>query len=261
MIKELLKKYGLKGINIGIVKEGDILVIEGGIARQIIRKRGSVIKGIYCTIIDEANVPYTTYYDVAETHENTDEERLKMEYISKALKEYFGETEGLLYENKHQEQDRMENKSKSSNESYVRARIIKILDAVEEENKTEIKATAEVKGKICEAIIKGKEAVEKTLLSLEEIYLKISKEKIRKENNKIVIETDEVRFSKNQETYKAEINRDGDNLKAIVNGVNGSEFKVVAIKNILENIKNKKDVMITGRIKDNILLVDELAEQ
>ncbi len=62
----------MKGVTSGIVKEGDLLVIEGGIAKHIInpKKRSDKIAGAYATAYNDNMLPVTVYVDVKDIPED-----------------------------------------------------------------------------------------------------------------------------------------------------------------------------------------------
>ncbi len=61
----------MKGITSGVVKEGDILVVEGGVARHIInpKKRGEKVAGAYATAYNENLLPSTVFVDAKDIAE------------------------------------------------------------------------------------------------------------------------------------------------------------------------------------------------
>lgn len=61
----------MKGVTSGVVKEGDILIIEGGVAKHIInpKKRGQKVTGAYATVFNENFMPSTVFVDIKDISE------------------------------------------------------------------------------------------------------------------------------------------------------------------------------------------------
>lgn len=62
----------MKSVTSGIIKEGDILIIEGGVAKHIInpKKRGEKVTGAYATVINDDLLPSTVFVDAKDVCED-----------------------------------------------------------------------------------------------------------------------------------------------------------------------------------------------
>lgn len=80
----------MKGVTSGIVKEGDILIIEGGVAKHIInpKKRGEKVTGAYATVFNENLLPSTVFVDVKDISEEdiASIEDIARQRVTKSLK-------------------------------------------------------------------------------------------------------------------------------------------------------------------------------
>lgn len=211
----------LKSITSNLVKEGDILVIEGGIAKHIInpQKRGEKIVGAYATVYNNDLIPHTVYVDINETDENNIESMARVRAVETSKKIIKLPNSNI----KNNKKDNSPNEDKKEDKKLVEVTVLAVSEPKKENDELVITAQVQgIKGKFS-AVARGKHVERLVALEGETAFLVMSKQYDDKYKG---YKVEEVHFSQARAVVKTEIiSRDGE---CFAKGQDGHEAKIVA---------------------------------
>lgn len=206
----------LKSITSNLVKEGDILVIEGGIAKHIIipKKRGEKTVGAYATVYNNDLIPHTVYVDINETDENNIESMARARAVETSKKI-------IKLPNSNIKNNKKDNPNEDK--KLVEVTVLAVSEPKKENDELVITAQVQgIKGKFS-AVAKGKHAERLVALEGETAFLVMTKQYDEKYKG---YKVEEVHFSQARAVVKTEIiSRDGEYF---AKGQDGHEAKIVA---------------------------------
>lgn len=218
----------LKSITSNVVKEGDILVIEGGIAKHIInpKKRSEKITGAYATVYNSDLIPHTVYVDVNEADESNIENAARAKAVETSQK-IIKLPNSNVRNNNAKKKDNGEGSARESNQEsskkMVEVTVLSLSEPKKDDDVLVIVAQVQgIKGKFS-AVARGRHAERLVALEGETAFLVMSKQYDEKYKG---YKVEEVHFSQARAVVETEIySHDGEYF---AKGQDGQEAKIVA---------------------------------
>lgn len=252
----------MKGVTSGIVKEGDLLIIEGGIAKHIIcpKIRSDKIAGAYATAYNDNMLPVTVYIDVKDIPEDN---LPNIEAIARARAGKMatgklmatGLQEQHKQPSKKQEKQQKQERELTPNDNITKAKILKVdTPQIEGESRIVIATVQGPKGKY-NVLARDKYAERLIALEGETAYLHMTKLYNQKYK---AYEAVKVHFTaKKMQVETSVVTRGGE---FFVLGKNSKEVQVIAhdLETIgqLEKAVGKRAKVTLEGFKDQFVVTD-----